>query len=1031
MKLKKLTINNITSFRHAVVDFECDALNQNLFLICGDTGSGKTTLLDCICLALYDETPRSRNAKAEKIYDSGYATTNKEGYTTINDTRRWVRENSTEAEIELVFEGNNEKIYTSKWSASRKTRGNNRGQLNAVSRQLQCANVVWTKVGDINREIEQAIGLNFEQFCQTTILAQGDFTKFLKSSESDRSAILEKLTGTEIYTLIGKKIAEKTKIKREELDRTREKIADLTLLTNEAIAQINEEISTLKQQVENAQQIKDRNSTIKELLTKKQELNDKQKQNRLNLSAAGSTYELCLNELQGAKDQLLRNKQQLEEEQHILQPLMEVKNSLDNSATLLSGIQAIIDKKALIHKYEQYINEQTPKLPQLQQKVNQTAQAWKKADEDNTQKQTQIDAHKAQLEQLHETDLRKALDSLKDTAGQAGKIMEAHAALLKNMEELHNEKDALHRLATELQQCKDSIPDMQTEYNTLHDIQERAEQAYEKAQQSCLDIIKEIRETLHKDELCPLCGSKIAAPLSNDKFQSALRPLEEAKKEANNKAKEASDRLSAANAKVKALSLQYQTDSKKAEKKQQDIDVSTSRILAQCAAIGINCDIEKVPACIEELLLTNKEKGNRLSQTLKQADALRQRIDQLQKEKNECETLVKKANIAKQEAESGLLKANNDIKERKSMIDNYSQEIQDKLAQMQPLIDAPYKDLWQHNLQELLTRMQQDSQQYKTCNDKLAQLNTNINGLEKDIEEVNGYRNTIQSEAPKWQDKTAGESIYNTGFRKHWSDFLASFTGLKRSHDDTQKEIEANANAIAEHIAIEESTDIDALINSYEQHNKELQTHINECNQAIGKNSQILQNDEADKLKSGELQQQIARLEADYVQWDRLCKIFGDAMGKNFRNIAQSFVLQHLLHNANIQLKRLTPRFELMCEPGKLTILIRDNYIGGNTITTTNLSGGESFLVSLALALALSSLHQGALSVDTLFIDEGFGSLDSDYLGTVITTLNSLHENSGKRVGIISHMKELEEKIPTKIKVQRVDNATSEIEIVS
>ncbi len=1031
MKLKKLTINNITSFKHAVVDFECEALNQNLFLICGDTGSGKTTILDCICLALYDETPRSKNAKAEKIYDNGYATSNKDGYTTINDTRRWVRESSNEAEIELIFEGNNGVIYTATWSVSRKTRGDNKGQLNPVSRQLQCNTDVWTKVGDINKEIEQAIGLNFEQFCQTTILAQGDFTKFLKSSESERSAILEKLTGTGIYTLLGKKIAEKAKEKRDMLDNAKEKTAHLTLLSNEAIAQINEGINNLKRQAEAAQAAYKQNCTIKELLHNKITLNNKQKQNRQNLSAAGSTYEIRLNELQGAKDQLLRNKLQSDETGKALKPLQKAKNSLENSASLLSGIEEIIKKKELAEKCDLNIHEHTRKLPQLQQNVSLATQAYKEAENVNTYKQKKINALKEQLEQLHETDTRKAIDDIKGTNNQANNIILAYNTMQKRIEELLQDKAALKKLCTELQQCKNNIPYRQADYDTLHTLHEKAEQAYEKAQQSCLDIIKEIRATLHEQDTCPLCGSIITSPLSNARFQSALKPLEEDKKQAKNLAQKALNLLSEAKAKADALTQQYHNDDKKVQQKQQDIAKETARILAQCAHIHINCNIEDVPSRIEELLSTNKDSENLLSQTIKQIDALRQSIDLLQKEKNDCETQVNHAAKAKQVADTNWQQTQSYLSEQKSLKNSYVQEIADKHAQLQPYIDAPYADLWPHKLQELHNCLKADSLQYKAYNEKLIQLNASITNLENDIKEVTGNNETILKEAPKWQDKTACESTYNIDFRKQWSDFVVCFTGLKQSHDDTQKEIEANAQAIAAHIAINEDTDIVDLINNYEQQNNTLQNHINECNQAIGQNVQILKNNEADKQKSSELQQQIAILEADYIQWDKLCRIYGDAQGKNFRNIAQSFVLQHLLHNANIQLRQLMPRFELMCEPGKLTILLRDNYIGGHTITTTNLSGGESFLVSLALALALSSLHQGVLSVDTLFIDEGFGSLDSDYLETVINTLNNLHENSGKRVGIISHMKELEEKIPTKIKVSRVDNATSKLEIIS
>ena len=102
---------------------------------------------------------------------------------------------------------------------------------------------------------------------------------------------------------------------------------------------------------------------------------------------------------------------------------------------------------------------------------------------------------------------------------------------------------------------------------------------------------------------------------------------------------------------------------------------------------------------------------------------------------------------------------------------------------------------------------------------------------------------------------------------------------------------------------------------------------------------------------------------------------------------------------------------------------------GGTPRPACTLSGGESFLVSLSLALGLSALSRHSLSVDTLFIDEGFGTLSSDYLNTVMDTLEKLHQMGGKKVGIISHVEGLRERIKTQIQVKRIDNSRSEIKI--
>ena len=127
----------------------------------------------------------------------------------------------------------------------------------------------------------------------------------------------------------------------------------------------------------------------------------------------------------------------------------------------------------------------------------------------------------------------------------------------------------------------------------------------------------------------------------------------------------------------------------------------------------------------------------------------------------------------------------------------------------------------------------------------------------------------------------------------------------------------------------------------------------------------------------------------------------------------------------------MTDRYELECQAGSLTILLRDFHLGGAARPACTLSGGESVQVSLSLALGLSSLSRQSLSVDTLFIDEGFGTLSSDYLNTVMDTLEKLHRMGGKKVGIISHVEGLKERIKTQIQVRRIDSSRSEIKVVN
>ncbi len=153
--------------------------------------------------------------------------------------------------------------------------------------------------------------------------------------------------------------------------------------------------------------------------------------------------------------------------------------------------------------------------------------------------------------------------------------------------------------------------------------------------------------------------------------------------------------------------------------------------------------------------------------------------------------------------------------------------------------------------------------------------------------------------------------------------------------------------------------------------------------------------------------------------------------GSKFRTIAQSFILSGLLDNANLYMRSFTDRYTLTCNPGTLAILVRDSYRPTAPQPASILSGGESFMASLALALALANLKGGGLGADIIFIDEGFGTLSPEYLGNVMDTLERLHQIGGRKVGLISHVPEMKERIPVHINVVRDNPSLSHLEITS
>jgi exonuclease SbcC len=211
---------------------------------------------------------------------------------------------------------------------------------------------------------------------------------------------------------------------------------------------------------------------------------------------------------------------------------------------------------------------------------------------------------------------------------------------------------------------------------------------------------------------------------------------------------------------------------------------------------------------------------------------------------------------------------------------------------------------------------------------------------------------------------------------------------------------------------------------------EETEMEIKTASEGLGALKLILEEDAQNKERLGSLLKEAEEAKLVYEKWSRLNKLFGSADGKTFRTIAQSYVLSHLIHAANAYMKGLSDRYTLKGVPGTFIIHVVDKYDGGNMRAASTISGGETFLVSLSLALALSDVG-GSLSVDTLFIDEGFGTLSGDSLQMAIATLRTLHSKSNKQVGIISHVEELKENIPVQIQVKQQSNASySTVEIV-
>ena len=190
-----------------------------------------------------------------------------------------------------------------------------------------------------------------------------------------------------------------------------------------------------------------------------------------------------------------------------------------------------------------------------------------------------------------------------------------------------------------------------------------------------------------------------------------------------------------------------------------------------------------------------------------------------------------------------------------------------------------------------------------------------------------------------------------------------------------------------------------------------------------------LLDDDRRRSQSQTLLEQVAAATAESQRWGRIAALIGTSDGGAFRKIAQAYNLDLLVQHANVQLRQLARRYRLKRGGSPLGLLVMDTEMGDELRSVHSLSGGETFLVSLALALGLASMASSKLKIESLFIDEGFGSLDPESLQIAMDALDSL-QAQGHKVAVISHVAEMHERIPVQIQVQRQGNGQSGLKIV-
>lgn len=1133
MKLQKLIIKNIASIEDAIIDFEQGPLaDDSCFLICGPTGSGKSTILDAICLALYNETPRMHSIKNEKYNER---TENFGDEVSIADPRGMMRRGSDIAFVELYFTDNNDRPLKAVWQVQRaKNRGGyvKGGKIQSEKHYLCQADdtIICSKKTETAAAIRECLGLTFEQFCRTCLLAQGEFTKFLKSSEDEKSAILEKLTGTEIYTEISREIHRIKSEKEKELALKEEETKGVRLLSEEEELQIKKDTSVLDVR------IGELNAIQNEYRRKLHTLNEYEKSRKEQEQAANdytdhqkeAMSEAYLADLKLLADwdlsaearTLWKERQRLTEETDAY-PATE-KQLKDAYVRLKGGLlyfnNLLLQKTKEKEAYDNYLTSEKQhetlysQLPAIEQLVKQIKRNQESINSEKKEKQTKenelniqtslLKEKEERLQRLQQTVIEKKelLEKARQEAESydLGKLTTAHTETTKRIaqleklkallekeqsiaEKLKNMQAFLQLRAEELKKCQQEEETLKRQAEQKEEERSKEQNVYELTKKNFDDfnLLTEMRNRHQEGDKCPLCGNIIHRLPTETEFTSLLRPLEERIKELKKEEENLHQAITVN--RLKQKNTQTIIKEKTEEKACAEKDLKNVQSELKNHPLS---DASYDSGSIAQAITDGEQAGAQLEAQIKKAQSLNYRMQTCQKNKETAEKETKNAEIQKQQTDQNINDLQKTIKEIEGRIQSTLMSTASLTGQLLTFIDA---DTWEKEGENGIVRLRKEMEKYVRMQKECAELGNTLHSMNEQLERMENICTDIEKIHDEWRPISVQAmnipepeiqwNRLNKAVVAHHSAKQSAETQLKKlqieleDYFNSSKSMDENRLSIlsrqsAEQIngirkqkefITEKETRLKANLERAQLQKTELEEQLKkagynpqettpaeyqekvaeqlqvilkeqeECHERKGKNNAALENNRKNKELLEKKIKETEQTRKEYERWYKLHQLFGSNDGKKFRNIAQSYVLRHLLTEANHYLYRLSNRYELECQPGLLTILIRDKEAGGVTRPTTTISGGEGFLISLSLALGLSSLSKKALSVDTLFIDEGFGTLDSTYLSTVMDTLERLHQMGGKKIGIISHVESLKERLTTQIQVIKENNTTSRV----
>lgn len=1002
MKILTIRFKNINSLKgEHLIDFARSPLSTaGLFAITGPTGSGKTTILDVITLALYSRIPRVTDLITKGFID-------KSGLVLTRST--------SEAMAEVTYECK-AGVYTSRWTIAR----NRNHNLNPHEMEIfdQAGNLLPLKKGEVVSKNESLIGLSFEQFVKAIILAQGDFAAFLKAKGDERGRLLEKVTGTWIYRELGKAAFLRNKHHGQQLEN------------------LQAQETNRKEQLLNPLEYQDLLSSIGQtdthMLKLKNHIDQLKAQQKLKeeitlLHHTIGEHHQKLQTLEGDLQAFLQQNGQRMETHEKLVPFQQklwewnqLDKALQNEKTELQTLDSwlnkcITDDATIRREVAELTQSDKPvgealdifekQVLELQSRLREAATLNKSAATAvaTEAQQLKLSLHKTdpnrasttlqQIRRTHKGELSQLRDLLDETLllqpkqslSTLREITEKLQTLASESRLLQNQRDQLNKLQQEQEQLTHEIKALPSRLEKTLTSQKQQELLCQGLQKDKIirDLsasLEEHRKKLRQGEPCPLCGatqhpySECAPPADDDlesKIMEAQKLNEALKKEVNTLESTLEHKTTQQNQNRETLAVW----SDQVDKLAHNADTLKNSLPVKYQNTDSSPSLQQIKeqtAYLEKhLLLSEKES---------QLNSLEEKIQQWQ---------VHYSEAFKIHTELKSIFGGDDILA-------VTRKFHEKLTE-----NTTRQKKYKEQKEALESKHQKTSHSFHTLHQQLI----------GDLKDYESPAHAMQHLLKEESYKTLRAAREEFGKEKERIQ-SALQVHLKNMELLKGKDTEDTASEIALR-----RTDTE----------QQLQQLSHERDIMVGKKN--FQEKTLAELET--LQEEISRQKAQNEKWVLLNKYIGDAEGKRFSTFAQELTLHQLVTRANKRLQMLNDRYMLSIPSAEEddSLAAIDTHMGNMRRSVKSLSGGESFLVSLSLALALSDLAAHKVEIKSLFIDEGFGSLDKLTLDQTMDTLEKLQYETHKTIGVISHVEAMQERITTRIQLKKSGQGYSSLQV--